>query len=126
MSQENAVVEQMQETVTAYMRAECPYHAAQSAIDARLQDLVEAIAEQVSRDDSDMSVLDTLEEQSRRRRLVYVELMVGAERQARIDGRSLSITEIEKLLRLMSWMCDTANALGHCRPLPAPSEAEAA
>lgn len=126
MLQENVVVQQMQSTVTAYMRAECPYRQAQSAIEVRLQDLVHTIADEVRNDCGDIAREQSCEEQSRRRRMVYEEMIIGAEKQAQADGRSLSITEIEKLLRLMCWMCDTANELGRYGPLPAVSEAEAA
>jgi hypothetical protein len=123
MSQENAVVQQMQATVTAYMRAECPFHEARSAINVRLQDFVDAIAEDVRDDYGDIAPQGSNDEESRRRRLVYKEMIIGAERQAQIDGRTLSIPEIEKLLGLMCWMCDTAEDLGRYPTLPAKAEA---
>lgn len=126
MSHEDAVVQQMQATVTAYMRSECPFHEAQSVIATRLLDFVDAIAEDVRNDYGDIAGERSRDEEARRRRQVYVELIVGAERRAKLEGRSLSIAEIEKLLRLMCWMCDTANELGRYRPRPTVSEAEAA
>lgn len=126
MSHEDAIVQQMQSAVTAYMRAECPYREAQSAISVRLQDFVDAVAEDVRDEHGDIPGERRGSEESRRRRQVYVELIVGAERRAKLEGRSLSNAEIEKLLRLMCWLCDSANAMGRRRFRPAVSEAEAA
>jgi len=126
MSQENAVVQQMQSTVAAYMRAECPFHEARSAINVRLQDFVDQIAEDVRDDYGDIALEGSFDEESRRRRLVYQEMIIGAEREAQIKGRTLSIPEIEKLLRLMCWMCDTADDLGRYPSLPGAAKAEAA
>ena len=123
MLRENAVVQQIQGTVTAYMRREGPFYEAQSAIKNQLQDLIDEIAQEVRDEYGDTPREESIDEQERRNRSVYAQLIIGAERQARDDGRSLETNEIEKLLRLMCWMCDTAEKLGKHRPLPIASEA---
>ena len=123
MLHENAVVQQIQGTVTTYMRRESPFSEAQSAIEDQLQDLIGKIAREVRDEYGDTPTQESIDEQERRKRSVYVELIIGAERQARDDGRSLATNEIEKLLRLMCWMSDTAEELGKYRPLLTASEA---
>ncbi len=123
MLHENAVVQQIQGTVTSYMRRESPFSEAQSAIEDQLQDLIGEIAREVRDEYGDMPTEESIDEQERRKRSVYAELIIGAERQARDDGRSLATNEIEKLLRLMCWMCDTAEELRKYRPLLTASEA---
>jgi hypothetical protein len=123
MLHENAVVQQIQGTVTTYTRRESPFSEAQSAIEDQLQDLIGEIAREVRDEYGDTPTEESIGEQERRKRSVYVELIIGAERQARDDGRSLATNEIEKLLRLMCWMSDTAEELGKYRPLPTASEA---
>jgi hypothetical protein len=114
MLHENAVVQQIQGTVTTYMRRESPFSEAQSAIEDQLQDLIGEIAQEVRDEYGDRTTEESIDEQERRKRSVYAELIIGAERQARDDGRSLATNEIEKLLRLM-W--------GKYRPLLTASEA---
>ena len=123
MLHENAVVQQIQGTVTTYMRRESPFSEAQSAIEDQLQDLIDEIAQEVRDEYGDTPTQESIGEQERRKRSVYAELIIGAERQARDDGRSLEANEIEKLLRLMCWMCDTAEEFGKYRLLPTASEA---
>ena len=123
MLRENAVVQQIQGTVTAYMRRESPLYESQSAIKNQLQDLIDEIAQDVRDEYGEILTEESIDEQERRKRSVYAQLIIGAERQARDDGRSLETNEIEKLLRLMCWMCDTAEELGKHRPLPTASEA---
>ncbi len=123
MLHENAVVQQIQGTVTTYMRRESPFSEAQPAIEDQLQDLIGKIAREVRDEYGDTPTQESIDERERRKRSVYAELIIGAERQARDDGRSLATNEIEKLLRLMCWMSDTAEELGKYRPLPTASEA---
>lgn len=123
MLQESAIAQQLQEIITAYMRGESPFYEAQSVMVNRLKVLVRAIAQDVRYDYGDIPMDASSDEQERRKRSVFAQLIIGAERQARDDGRPLETTEIEKLLRLMCWMCDTAEALGKHRSLPTASEA---
>jgi len=123
MLHENTVVKQIQGTVISYMRRESPFSEAQSTIEDQLQDLIDEIAQEVRDEYGDTPTEDSIGEQERRKRSVYAELIIGAERQARDDERSLETKEIEKLLRLMCWMCDTAEEFGKYRLLPTASEA---
>ena len=123
MLHENAVVQQIQGTVTTYTRRESAFSEAQPAIEDQLQDLIGEIAREVRDEYGDRTTEESIDEQERRKRSVYAELIIGAERQARDDGRSLATNEIEKLLRLMCWMCDAAEELGKYRPLLTASEA---
>jgi len=123
MLHENTVVQQIQGTVTTYMRRESAFYEAQSAIEDQLQNLIDEIAQEVRDKYGDTPTQESIGEQERRKRLVYAELIIGAERQARDDGRSLETNEIDKLLRLVCWMSDTAEELGKYRPLPTASEA---
>jgi hypothetical protein len=123
MSHENTVVQQIQGTVTTYMRRERAFYEAQSAIEDQLQSLSDEIAQEVRDEYGVTPTEDSIGEEERRKRSVYAELIIGAERQARDDGRSLETNEIEKLLRLVCWMSDTAEESGKYRPLPTASEA---
>jgi hypothetical protein len=123
MLHENAVVQQIQGTVTTYMRRESPFYEAQSAMEDQLRDLIDEIAQEVRDEYGDTPTEESIDEQERRKRSVYAQLIIAAERQARDDGRPLRTNEIEKLLRLMCWMCDTAKELEKYRPLPTASEA---
>jgi hypothetical protein len=58
-----------------------------------------------------------------RKRSVYAQLLIGAERHAREGGISLGPKKVAKLLRLLCWMCDTANELGKHRSPPHAAEA---
>ena len=123
MLHENSFVQEIQGTVTTYMRRESPFSEAQSAIEDQLQDLIGEIAQEVRDEYGDTPTEESIDEQERRKRSVYAELIIGAERQARDDESSLATNEIEKLLRLMCWMCDTAEELGKYRPQLTVSEA---
>ncbi len=123
MLHENAVVQQIQGIVTTYMRRESPFHEAQSAIEDQLQGLIDEIAQEMRDEYGELPADESIDEQARRKRSVYAQLIIGAERQARADGRSLETNEIEKLLRLVCWISETAEELGKYRPLPTASEA---
>ncbi len=123
MLHENAVVQQIQGRVTTCMRRESPLYEAQSAIEDQLQGLIDEIAQEMRDEYGELPADESIHEQERRKRSVYAQLIIGAERQARADGRSLETNEIEKLLRLMCWICDTAEELGKYRPLPTAWEA---
>lgn len=123
MLHENSVVQQMQDTVTAYVRRENPFHQAQSALEDQLQDLIDEIAQDVRDECGVISAQGSIDELECWQRSVYAQLIIGIERRARDDGRSLATNEIETLLRLMCWICDTAEELGKYCPLPTAWEA---
>ena len=123
MLYENAVVQQIQARVTAYMRRESPFYEAQSTLEDQLQDLIDEIAQEVREGYGKIPTEESIDEQERRKSSVYAQLIIGTERQARADGRPLETNEIQKLLRLMCWMCDTAEELVKYRSLPTASEA---
>ena len=123
MLHENAVVQQIQGRVTTCMRRESPLYEAQSAIEDQLQNLIDEIAKEERIEYGDTPTEESIDEQERRKRSVYAELIIGVERQARDDGTSLETNEIEKLLRLMCWISDTVEELEKYSPLPTASEA---
>jgi len=123
MLHENAVVQRIQGTVFAYVRRESPFYEAQSALVGELHDLIEEIAQDVRNEYSDLPAQEAIDEQERRRRSVYAQLIIGTERQARADGSSLVANEIEKLLGLVCWMRDSSEELGKQFSLPTASEA---
>jgi hypothetical protein len=123
MLHENAVVQQIQGRVTTCMQRESPLYEAQSAIEDQLQNLIDEIAKEVRVEYGDTPTEESIDEQERRKRSVYAELIIGVERQARDDGTSLETNEIEKLLRLMCWISDTVEELEKYSPLPTASEA---
>ena len=123
MLHEKAVVQQIQGTVTAYVRRESSFYQAQSAFEGQLQDLFDEIAQDVRDEYGDIPAQESIDEQERRQRSVYAQLIIGAERRARDEGRSLATKEVEKLLCLMWWICDTAEELGKYRSLPTAWEA---
>lgn len=126
MSYQN-VVPHMRAAVAAYMRDNSPYDQARSAIRTRLPDFNDAIARKVLDECGDIPAAQSAEQQEQRRRLVYAQLIIAAERDARRSaGRPMQIQEIEKLLRLMCWVSDTARELARPRPPAAAPEAEAA
>ena len=121
--QVNAVVQHLQDTVTAYMQGKRPFCEAQSAIKEQLPNLVDGIARAVRDDWGDGPTQAWIDERNRRTRSVYAQLMIGANRLTRDDGSSLETEEIEKLLRLICWMRDTVEELEKPRSLPAVSAA---
>lgn len=123
MLRENALVQRMQSTVTAYVRRESPFYEAQSVLMGELHDLIEGIAHDVRDEYGDIPAQESIDEQERRHRSVYAQLIIGTERQARAHGSSLAVNEIEKLFGLMCWMCDTAEDLRKQRSLPTALEA---
>ena len=123
MMQVSAVIQDIQDTVTAYMQGKRPFCEAQSAIEDQLPNLIDGIAQAVRDDWGDGPTQAWIDQRERRTRSVYAQLMIGANKQTRADGSSLETKEIEKLLRLMCWMRDTVEELEKPRSLPAVSAA---
>ena len=123
MVHQNGVFPQIQATVIAYVQGERSFYDAQFVLEAQLEDLLDEIAQEMRGELGGMSMQQTIDEEMRHRRSVYAQLVIGAERHAREGGISLGSKKIEKLLRLLCWMCDTADELGKHRSPPTASEA---
>jgi hypothetical protein len=123
MMQVNEVVQHLQDTVTAYMQGKRSFCEAQSAIEAQLPKLIDAIARAIRDDWGDGPTQAWIDARQRRTRSVYAQLMIGANRLTRDGAGSLETEEIEKLLRLICWMRDTVEDLEKPRSLPAVSAA---
>ena len=117
------VFPQIQATMIAYVQGERSFYDAQFALEAQLQDLLDEIAREIRDEFGVMSIEETRKEEARRKRAVYVRLLIGAERHAREGGISLGTQKIAKLLRLLCWMCDTAEELAKHRSPPPAAEA---
>jgi hypothetical protein len=117
------VFPQIQATVIAYVQGERTFYDAQFVLEAQLQDLLDEIAREMRDEFGVMSLQETSDEEARRKRSVYAQLLIGAERHARQGGISLGPKKVAKLLRLLCWMCDTANELGKHRSPPHAAEA---
>lgn len=118
-----AVFPQIQATVIAYVQGERTFYDAQFVLEAQLQDLLDEIAREMRDEFGVMSLQEISDEEARRKRSVYAQLLIGAERHAREGGISLGPKKVAKLLRLLCWMCDTANELGKYRSPPPAAEA---
>jgi hypothetical protein len=118
-----AVFPQIQATVIAYVQGERTFYDAQFVLEAQLQDLLDEIAREMRDEFGVISLQEISDEEARRKRSVYAQLLIGAERHAREGGISLGPKKVTKLLRLLCWMCDTANELGKYRSPPPAAEA---
>lgn len=123
MMQVSAVVQHIQDTVTAYMQGKRPFCEAQSAIEDQLPNLIDGIAQAVRDEWGDIPTKASIDGQERRERSVYAQLIIGANRLTRDDGSSLETKEIEKLLRLVCWIRETVEELENDRSLPTASAA---
>ena len=123
MVHKDGVLPQIQATVIAYVQGERTFYDAQFVLEAQLQDLLDEISRETRDEFGNSFLQETRDEEARRKRSVYAELLIGAERHARQGGLSLGPKKVAKLLRLLCWMCDTANELGKYRSPPPAAEA---
>ncbi len=114
---------QIQSTVIAYVQAEKSFCDAQFVLEGQLQVLLDEIAQDIRGEFGVMTLQKMIDEEARRKRSAYAQLLIGAERHARDDGISLGTNKIAKLVRLLCWMCDTADELSKHRSPPPAAEA---
>ena len=123
MMQVNAVVQHLQDTVTAYMQGKRSLCEAQSEIETQLPHLIDGIAQAVREEWGDSPPTASIDERECRKRSVYARLIIEANGLTRDDGSSLETKEIEKLIRLVCWISDAVEDLEKHRSLPAASAA---
>ena len=73
MLHENTVVQEIQGTVTTYIRRESPFSEAQSAIEDQLQGLIDEIAQEMRDEYGELPADESIDEQARRKRSVYAQ-----------------------------------------------------